>query len=379
MTERTDDAAAIDLDDYDVAIAHEHYRNRGGGEHVAEHLADALDAPIYAGFVRDDATTSLDVELNEVFTGWKTRLMDSSTLVRDLVYHVGWQRVPKLADYDVVVQSGNGPGWYVPPDDQVVLRYTHSTPRNPYDRFHESGRSLLVKAYAEAVRVLYYPWVPFPDRYVANSELVAYRLEKYWDVDDPAVVYPPVPVTEYEVGAAEDREAFYLTYSRLAPNKCFDEIIEAFRELPQQRLLIGGDGPLRDDLEAQASDLDNVEFLGYLPEDEKRDLLARAKALVYAARNEDFGMVPVEAFAAGTPVVGVDDGYTRFQVSDGDNGVLFHRGTASLVEAVERFEAHGVEQSPSDIAADAERYSVDAFETKIEQHVREVIADVPTV
>jgi len=83
-----------------------------------------------------------------------------------------------------------------------------------------------------------------------------------------------------------------------------------------------------------------VTFKGFVSEQRKRELLASAKAVLFSALNEDFGMVPVEALAAGTPVIGVDDGFTRFQIADGKNGMLFKRG--ELPAAIRRFERHGV-------------------------------------
>lgn len=380
--ERTTDRVPVDgdaessLDDVSIAVAHEHYRYPGGGEHVAEHIAELFDAPIYAGIIRDGTLPDKDIEFHEVFSGVKKRLMDRSTFVRDFLYFLGWQYRPELREYDVIIQSGNNPGWYVPEDDQVVVRYTHSTPRTAFDRFQEKGASRVVRTYGTVSRVLYQSNVTFPDRYVANSELVRYRLEKYWGIDDAPVVYPPVPVEDFEPAPKGE---FYLTYSRLMPNKRFEEMIDAFKRMPDRRLVVGGDGALRPDLEARAAGFDNIEFLGYMSESEKRDRVGRAKALVYAARNEDFGMVPVEAMAGGTPVIGVDEGYTRFQVDDGRTGVLYDRGVEGLVDAVERFEREGVTAGPDEIAAEAAEYSVANFRRRLRRLVAKTVAEAPTL
>lgn len=362
------------LDGISIAVAHEHYRNPGGGEHVAESLAEIFDAPIYTGIVRDGTLPDKDIEFHEVFSGIQKKLMDRSTFFRDLSYFLGWQYNSELTEYDVIIQSGNSPGWYVPHDSQVIIRYVHSTPRTPYDRFQDKGGSLSIRAYSTLARVFYLTTVPYPDVYVANSEVIQYRLRRYLDVRDAEVVYPPVPVESYEPRKKED---FYLTYSRMTPNKCFDEIIEAFHEHPDKRLVVGGDGPLRAELERRASDSDHIEFVGYMSEPEKRDLLGRAKALVYAARNEDFGMVPIEALASGTPVVGVDEGYTRFQIEDGRSGVLFRRG--GLSSAIDRFEEDGVSATPEDLVEAAENYSAERFAKRMRRIVAETIQNVPTI
>lgn len=364
------------LADLDIAVAHEHYRDRGGGEHVAEHLAEVFDAPIYTGMIRDEKSLpdDKDIEFYAMFDGWLSMAMDRSTLLRDFLYFLGWEYSPQLAEYDVIIQSGNNPGWYVPREDQVVIRYAHTTPRAAYDQFQEKGGSWFIRGYAKAARIFYSTVTSFPDAYITNSEVVSYRHQKYMGVETRRIVYPPVPTDTYD---SKETEEFYLSYSRLSPNKRFDEIIEAFKDHPDKHLKIGGDGVCRSSLEEQASGWDNIEFVGYMSDEEKRDLVARAKALVYAAKDEDFGMVPIEAYASGTPVIGVDEGYTTFQVTDGVDGILYKRG--NLPQAIDRFESIDLPVTKDEMMKKADQYSVQNFEQQIRDVVQEVVHEVPTV
>lgn len=362
-------------EDTSVAVVHEHYYERGGAERVVEEIARTFDAPIYTGFVMERALPAEtdDLTIHELFgDSLATPVIKRSTLARDLYYQFAWQRLPALTDYDVLILSGNNPGWYVPPEQQVVVRYVHTPPRTAYDQFHRRATDPVTKLYAYASRVLYYPNVPYPDRYVANSDLVARRLRRYLGVTEPAVVYPPVPVSSYEPG---DRGEFYLAYSRLVRDKRFDEMIRAFAQQPDRRLVIGGAGPDRERLETLADGVDNVELRGYLSAVEKRDLLGRAKALVYAAVNEDFGMVPIEAFASGTPVIGVRDGFTKYQITDGETGVLFDRGVSELAAAIERFERESVTADPEDLVKLAAEFSDDRFRERLRTVVADAVAD----
>lgn len=338
-----------------TAVVHGNYLAHGGGEVVAEDLATLFDAPLYYGFGRDDAVPDNGTEHVSLFDDSLLARFKQSPFVRDLYYMWAFQHVPELHDYDVVIQSGNEMGWYVPPDDQAVVKYVHSTPRAAYDRFPDKGGDPVVRLYAFATRVLYQQNLPYPDVYVANSELIARRIRRYWGIEDVRVVHPPVDVESYEPGETED---FYFTFSRLDPAKNVDEIIRAF-DGRDERLVVGGDGPEADRLRRMAGD--NVEFRGFLSEAEKRDLLGRARAFVFAARNEDFGIVPVEALASGTPVIGVRDGYTRYQIEDGENGILYERGAENLAAAVDRFDRDGVALTADEIAEGAERYGRDAF------------------
>jgi glycosyltransferase involved in cell wall biosynthesis len=351
-------------EDIDVAVVHGNYLTHGGGEVVAEQLAKTFDAPLYYGFGDTDAVPANDVDHHSLFNDSILSRGKSSPAFRDLYYMWNWQHVPELHDYDVLIQSGNEMGWYVPPDEQVIIKYVHSTPRAAYDRFPNKGDNTLTRLASIATRVLYQPNIPFPDIYVANSELIQRRINRYWGVDDVNVVYPPIDVDSYKSKKSED---FYFTFSRLVPSKGIDEIVKAFNEYPDKSLLVGGTGPQEDELRNIAED--NIEFLGFISEDRKRELLGSAKAFIFAAQNEDFGIVPVEALASGTPVIGVREGYTKYQISDGENGVLFDRGVDELRGAIGTFEKQGVEMDNDDISSSSNKYSVEQFESQMKEIV----------
>jgi glycosyltransferase involved in cell wall biosynthesis len=126
-------------------------------------------------------------------------------------------------------------------------------------------------------------------------------------------------------------------------------------------------------LKSQAAELDNVEFRGYLEETEKFQLLRSAKALVFAAQGESFGMVPIEAFASGTPVIGINSGYTKHQIRDGKNGILYERGVENLAHAIEEFERDGIEASAAELKSKAEEYSTEKFRKRIRTLVEDVV------
>lgn len=364
-----------------VAIAHEHFPQHGGGEHVAEELARTFDAPIYTGFANDNVPAD-DVTVHDLFGRSFIRNILTggekwNILFRDLYYMTHWDHVSELHDYDVIVQSGNNPGWYVPREEQTIIKYVHTPPRNPYDRHSEFADSLSHTLYAHIVRTLYGQTTAYPDIYVANSELVARRCEQYFGIDreEVEVVYPPVDVDSYgqnHCGPVEgvDAEEYYFTFSRLFPGKNIDVIVQAFNRLGEDHhLVVGGDGPERERLEEMAGD--NVTFLGYVSEEDKRTLCATAEAGIFAAQNEDFGIVPVEFFASGTPVIGVEDGYTKYQVADGKNGYTFEWSSTALAEAIRRFESKGVTWSCGEIATFAERFSTEEFHRRMRELVAE--------
>lgn len=338
----------------DIAIAHEHWIEYGGGEYVAETLAENYDAPLYTGLVDMDEPERID--MHEVTASIPLRHhLAKSILLRDGMYMLAWPNTD-LTDYDVVIQSGNGSGWYVPRDDQAIVKYAHTTPRGAYDLYHENDHGVFGTVAQHAVRTLYQHTVPYPDVWVANSELVARRIRRYFgvDADRVRVVYPPVDTHTYDSRMAPTDGRMYLTWSRLYEHKNIDDIVRAFNRLGSEyRLIVGGTGPERDDLESVAGE--NVSFVGYLSEDRKRELAAKANAVLFAATNEDFGLVPIEAMASGTPVIGVEDGYTKHQIRDGENGVLFRGGADEIAQAIVEFDAEGVAWSGEQIEAFAQR------------------------
>lgn len=353
-----------------VAVAHEDYYERGGGEYVAEQLARIFDAPIYTGFISSDVSPPEDIDVHGLFgDGISGSVIKRSRLIRDAYNQFAWQRVEELYDYDIIIQSGNNPGWFVPKDEQIVVKYVHSTPRTAYDMFWDRGDNPLTFAYSYATRLFYQQTLPYPDIYIANSDLVARRIRKYWGISDDKirVVYPPTETSEYSPRPTKD---YYLTYSRLAENKRIDEIIRAFNDT-EKKLVIGGKGEQREKLEQLSSE--NVEFVGYMDEEEKKRRLGEARAVIFNGENEDFGMVPIESLSSGTPVIAVSEGFTKYQVEDGVNGILHDGSCEDIKNAITRFENIDLEWDQEDIQEFAEQFSYQSFEQGIQDAVDEAI------
>lgn len=364
----------------EIAITHEHYLGYGGGEYVAAQLGRAFDAPIYAGAVDYENVPNDVVVLSIVDTWLGEKLTKSVASLRDLWYMLNWPNQEQLADYDVIIQSGNNPGWYVPTDTQTIVKYVHSTPRGPYDLYHEHDQGLMSTIYNHIVRTLYQQAVEYPDLYLANSDLVARRLKRYWgiDSDEIQVVYPPVETGNFGPEVAPTEE-YYFTWSRLYGHKQTDKIVHAFNQLGDDYpLIVGGVGPERATLESIAED--HIQFVGWMEEEEKRELASGARAVVFAARNEDFGLVPVEAMASGTPVIGIEDGFTQYQITDTVNGLLFNdqydkRTPDAIAANVKHFERDGIAWGETELANWAhDNFSVSRFENQIYEAV-EVASD----
>jgi glycosyltransferase involved in cell wall biosynthesis len=254
---------------------------------------------------------------------------------------------------DVVVTFGTRAQHVIHHADQHRVHFFFTPARWLWDRYHGQWDQ---KHYMGHIRALDVTSTHRFDTAVAGSDLVRERVDSYYDID-PAVAYCPVDTFEFD---HESDGGYYLVLGRINPQKRVKMIVEAFNELG---LPLKVAGTASDDEADYARDCrriagDNVEFVGWVEGEQKRDLLANARALVFAAEREDFGMPPVEAMASGKPVVGVDEGYTRYQVDDGETGVLFEPTREALVEAVRECEKR--EWSPEAIQARSRQFDTRA-------------------
>jgi glycosyltransferase involved in cell wall biosynthesis len=202
------------------------------------------------------------------------------------------------------------------------------------------------------------------DHFISNSEFIARRVWKTYRRTS-TVIYPPVDTNYFQPGGST--EDFYLTASRLVPYKRINLIVEAFAEMPARRLVVIGDGPEFARVKRRAPS--NVELLGYQPRDVVRSYMQRARAFVFAAI-EDFGIVPVEAQACGTPVVALGRGGVAESVVDGRTGTLYEEQSAgALVSAIGRFESSAWSFNPATIREHALRFSTERFMQQFRTYV----------
>jgi glycosyltransferase involved in cell wall biosynthesis len=180
------------------------------------------------------------------------------------------------------------------------------------------------------------------------------------------VIYPPVDVDRFL--PLPPREEYYITVSRLVPYKRVSLLVEAFNRL-ERPLLVIGDGPERRDLERISGP--SIRFLGWQSDADLAALLGKAKAFVFAAE-EDFGIAPLEAQAAGCPVIAFGRGGLRETIVPGQTGLFFEEPTAeSLGAAIAEFEAKSRVFDIGEIRRNAERFRRERFEDEFRKMVDE--------
>jgi glycosyltransferase involved in cell wall biosynthesis len=174
------------------------------------------------------------------------------------------------------------------------------------------------------------------------------------------VIYPPVDVERFKPSTA--RGDYYIVVSRLVQHKKIDLITDAFSRLGLP-LVVVGDGPERERIAARASA--NIQMMGRLSDSDVKDLLENARAFIHMAE-DDFGIAPVEAQAAGCPVIAYGRGGVLETVVEGKTGLFFaHQQADSLAAAVERFEQSGMSFKSEEIRQNAERFNKQRFQSEL--------------
>lgn len=256
-----------------------------------------------------------------------------------------------LREYDLVISSSHAvaKGVITHPGQQHVC-YCHTPMRYAWDmkeHYLENTRFRLplMESYVRKTLKRLRQWDYFGatqvDHFMANSHNVAERIRKYYR-REASVLYPPVDTDQFVLNVGP-RDDYYVAASRLVPYKRLDLVIEAFKASPHRQLKIVGDGPEYHRLAALAEGHSHIELLGYQPDEQLTALMSQARGFIFAA-DEDFGILPLEAQACGTPVIAYGKGgalETVKDISHGDaaTGVLFDQQTpASLLVALNEFE-----------------------------------------
>lgn len=197
----------------------------------------------------------------------------------------------------------------------------------------------------------------------ANSLNVKERLKKYLNID-ASIIYPPVDTAGIKwIGSGD----YFISLARLVPSKRVDFIVRAFLKMPNQKLIIASGGPQMEKLRRLADGASNIYFTGWLTDSQLKELIGNARAAIYLPIDEDFGMSPVEAMAAGKPVIGVDEGGLKESIVDGETGVLLTQELTEekIIKAVEHLSEKRALMMKESCECRAQLFSKDIFIKKM--------------
>ena len=309
-----------------VALVHDWLTGMRGGEKVLDAICEVFpDAPLTT-LVRVPGSVSARIEARPIRTSFVQALPAPARFYRH--YLPLYPLAVRLLDFqgaDLVVSSSHcAVKSVIVPEGAVHVCYCHSPMRYAWDQFEEyfgparvgPVTSRLMRPVMRRIARWDQDTADRVDRFLANSQYVAGRIRRYYNRGS-AIVYPPVD-TDYYTPQSRAESQNFLIVSALVPYKRLDVAIDACRRL-QAPLRIVGTGPERERLERRAGG--GVEFLGWQTDEQIRELYRSSRATLLPG-TEDFGIVPVESQACGTPVVALNAGGARETVIDGETGVL---------------------------------------------------------
>jgi glycosyltransferase involved in cell wall biosynthesis len=376
-----------------VAVVHEWLVTVAGSERVAEQILGLYpDAPLYSLF---DFLTNKDRMLfqgKRAYTSLLQHFPLAKTKYRLYLPLMPWAvRRFNLEEYDVILSSSHAVAKGVRKRyGQLHICYCHTPMRYAWDLKEqyllESGLDRGIKGYI-ARRVLdrLQAWDQKTsegvDYFIANSNYISDRIRRAYGRES-AVIYPPVDTEQFGLCTVKDN--YYLAASRMVPYKRMGLIVEAFAGMPERKLVVIGDGP--DFNQIKSKGRANIEFLGYQPKEILIQYLQRARGFIFAAE-EDFGILPVEAQACGTPVIAFGKGGSLETVvglnedsrsgtgNKRPTGIFFYEQSVdALKSAVTCFERNLHKFDGQEIRKNAIRFSTQRFKREFKEFVDAKIA-----
>ncbi len=365
-----------------VAIVTDWITDMGGVTRVDLALHEAFpDAPIYTSVYEPDALAREHFDGLDIRTTWLQKLPKSLRKLQRLfpMLRVKAFRDLDLSEFDIIISSSSAESKQVRKtrDGQVHICYCHTPIRYYWSHYKEYKKDpglgklnwlarLAMPILVPGLKKADYQAAQAVDVFIANSSEVQARIKKHYDRPS-TVVHPPVDVDRFkDVSQPIEQRTSYLAHGRQVPYKRVDLAVEACTAL-KLPLIVSGRGPEHENLIARAGE--TVSFVSDLSDAEVAELFGRSKAFIFPAE-EDFGIVQVEALAAGTPVIAYAGGGSQDIVKDGEGGVTFPQQTAiSLQNALMEFEKR--EFKSTDLQRVAKRFHKTLFISKI----RKIVSD----
>ncbi len=345
-----------------IALVHDQLNEFGGAERVLAVMSEIWpEAPIYTAYCKKGSPSWERFRTRDVRTSWIQSIYPLASPLRFLAPFI-WNTFD-FTGYDVVVGSSS---WYITKGftrigKAIEICYCHTPPRwlYGYSTSKDWQRYPLVRAYATVVgffmRQYDYGAAQRVHHFIANSKETQKRIQKFYRRNS-VVIYPPIDLPKIP---AVKKGNYYLFVSRPVGSKGLDGAIAAAKKLGLSLKIVGSTGN---------SD-NHIEYLGFVSDERLAALYAGAKAFLALATDEDFGMTPVEAMAAGTPVICYRGGGYTESVIDGKTGLFC---THDVISAIQKFEK--MKFNAQDCIAQAKKFSKERFKTELLSFVEEKYA-----
>lgn len=368
---------------------------KGGAELLMFQLRDYLEADFWVGsmdfegwskeklpndpFVQKFWNTKTDFE----YLHQETQIPIWRHIKRQLFFLFS-PKIKELAKYDIVIFSGNVSFVQrrlkkIAPDVKQIT-YIHTPPRGFTDQFEEKLKKFpkivhpLAKVLQKLIVLNYQRDYQVSNRLIANSQNIKNRVEKYLQIKAGLVIYPSLDTSKFKFIKHSD---FYLSYARLEEEKRIKLMVEAFKKMPDKKLVICSSGPLKDWLENEikAHNLQNIIYEGRVSDERLVELVGTCIAGIFIPKDEDAGMTQIEIMAAGKPIIGVKDGGLLETVIDGENGILLSKDPTAdeLVEAIQKMTPKKALEYKEKCELQGSKFTKEKFLGNMEKVIKDLI------
>jgi glycosyltransferase involved in cell wall biosynthesis len=364
-----------------VALVHDYLKEYGGAERVLEALHEIWpEAPIYTAFWVKNSAAGKAFAKVKIIESWLAPVIKYKNLYSPLRFLTPliWKSFD-LSKYDLVITSAS---WYITRGFRIgpktkVICYCHTPPRSlyGYPTSIEWQRYWPLRIYGLVVnhflRLYDFKTAQEVDKFIANSQNVAQRIKKFYRRDS-TVIYPPVEVEKIiQATRGLKPKDYYLIVSRVVGAKGIELAVEAAKKAKLPLKIIGEPAGLRwfgKKLESLKGK--GIEFLGRISDKELYRYYGQCQAFLALATDEDFGVTPVEAMAAGRPVIAFRGGGYLESVVEGKTGEFFNKPTVdSLVAKWQGFKA--LKYQPEACRQQAKKFSKKRFKREIRAFIKE--------
>lgn len=353
-----------------TALVHDWLNQIGGAEDVLETLVSLFpDSPIYTSLYWPEKMPDFYRDW-DIRTGFIDRLpfAHQKQQLYFPLYPTLFERFD-FSDYDLVLSNKSGFCHGITTGPETLHICYCLTPTRyvwRYDQYAEQenlGR--FIRTILPPILANLRNWDRLAadrvDHFIAISQTIRKRIANVYQRDS-TIIYPPVDTGRFTPSSKVDN--YYLIVGRLVPYRRIDILIEAFNKL-QRPLLIAGSGRDRERLQALAGP--TIEFLGYVPDDELPDLMARCRAFMWPGE-EDFGISPIQAMASGRPVIAYAAGGALETVIPGQTGLLFRMQAAEdIIQAVQMLDSMSL--NVKNICAFAGKFDTELFKQNIQNFI----------
>lgn len=321
-----------------ILILHDRFQYRGGGERLCLILAQGLNADIATEYWNEEESFSPSEAPGKIITlGKQVKWRGFGYLSAQ--WRFFW-KTKFLREYDIIIFSGNNclsAAWRVRRAKKVMychtpVRYAYDLKEYYYARYAFWQKPLYL-ALVQVARLIYRWGIGKMDIVIANSRNVQNRLKRYVGIES-MVINPPIDTDKFKWVGQSD---YYLSSARLVDLKRVPDIVRAFQAMPDKKLVVASGGPELALVQELAKGHGNITVLGFVDDAKLQELVGNCIASIYIPVDEDFGMTPLEAAAAGKPTIGVDEGGLKETIVHEQTGYLVPKDydISDIIHAVE--------------------------------------------